>query len=222
MRTPIAVMISHVSRGFTGGLRDQSLAALSRADVYPTVVVSTITPGSDVEVKRIAWHAIHHGLHHPDGLLFFEDDITVEASTMRAALAIDYGDHDVITFCLLRRTLLPASHQDRYSHGQAPYVVPIGREDWSDDKRGFHGSMGLWLSPDLVRRAVAAKSEFMTATGEVLRDPVTPAEVARGKPCGFDFWLRDRALSPATIMPNPIGHRTDQESTIKAPRKARR
>jgi len=215
-------MISHVSRGHAGGLREQSLKALAVAGIHPTVIISTVLTGSDVEVKRVAWHAIHHGLNHPHGLLFFEDDITVEASTLQAALDLDFGTHDVITLCLLRRTLLPAAHQERYSDGRTPYVVPIGRGDWADDKRGFHGSMGLWLSPELVRRAVAAKLEFMTTTGEVLREPVTPAEVARGKPCGFDFWLRDRALSPATIIPNPIGHRTDQDSTIKVARKHRR
>lgn len=221
MRTPIAVMISHVSRGYAGGLRDQSVAALADAGITPTVIVSTRIPGSDVEVKRIAWHAIHHAANHPDGLLFFEDDITVDASMMRAALAADYAEHDVITFCLLRRSLLPASYHERYSDGRGSYVVPIGRDDWSDDKRGFHGSMGLWLSPTLVSRAIALKHEFMTATGEPLRDAITPAEVARGKPCGFDFWLRDRAFNPAVVMPNPIGHRTDQVSTIKVPRKFR-
>jgi len=221
MRAPTAVMISHVSRGYAGGLRDQSLAALATAGITPTVIVSTRIPGTDTEVKRIAWHAIHHGLHHPDGLLFFEDDITVEASTMRAALSLDYGDHDLVTFCLLRRTLLPVAHQDRYSEGNASYVVPIGREAWRDDKRGFHGSMGLWLSPTLVSRAISLKHEFMTPTGEPITSPMTPAEEARGKPCGFDFWLRDRALNPATVMPNPIGHRTDQASTIKVARKFR-
>lgn len=221
MRNPIAVMISHVSRGYKGGLRDQSLAALALADIQPTVIVSTRIPGSDTEVKRVAWHAIHHGANHPDGLLFFEDDITVDASMMKAALSLDYGEHDLITFCLLRRTLLPAAHQERYSNGGASYVVPIGRTDWSDDKRGFHGSMGLWLSPTLVSRAIASKHEFMTSTGEPITEPKTPAEIARLKPCGFDFWLRDRAMNPATIMPNTIGHRSDQASTIKVARKLR-
>jgi len=214
-------MISHVSRGYQGGLRDQSITALKAAGITPTVVVSTRIPGSDVEVKRIAWHAIHHGANNPDGLLFFEDDITVDANIMRAALDLDYGDHDIVTFCVLRRTLLPVSYHDRYSNGRAAYVVPINREEWSDDKRGFHGSMGLWLSNKLVTRVISLKHEFMTADGEPLKQPTTPAEVIRGKPCGFDFWLRDRALAPAAIMPNPIGHRNDQPSTIKVPRKFR-
>jgi len=221
MRTPTAVMISHVSRGYKNGLRDQSVEALRSAGIEVEVLVSTILTGSDVEVKRIAWHAIHRGLHNPDGVLFFEDDITVNANVMRASLALDYGTHDVVTFCLLRRTLLPASHQERYSNGKTPYVAPIGRADWGDDKRGFHGSMGLWLSADLVKRAIAAKREFMTDTEQPLRQPVTPAEITRGKPCGFDFWLRDRALSPAAVIPDAIGHRNDQTSTIKIPRRSR-
>jgi hypothetical protein len=221
MRTPIAVMISHVSRGYAGGLRDQSIQALQAAGINPTVVVSTRIPGSDTEVKRVAWHAIHHGANHPDGLLFFEDDITVNADILRATLNLDFGDHDLITLCLLRRSLLPASHQDRYSDGRTPYVVPIGRDVWQDDKRGFHGSMGLWLSPTLIARVISSKHEFMTGTGEPITAPTTPAEIIRGKPCGFDFWLRDRAMNPATVIPNAIGHRTDHESTIKIPRKFR-
>lgn len=198
-----AVMISHFSRGGQGGLREKSLEALKDAGVEATVFESTVQNGSDVEVKRIAWHAIASGMGHD--VLFFEDDITVNAKLLRAALSADKSNYDLVTLCLLRKSLIPDV--------EATGLVPISLDNWSADK-GFHGSMGLWLSKELVSKIVASRLEFMREDGTHVTTPITPSELKRGKPCGFDFWLKDRVSSPAVMLPNPIGHRVGQVTTI--------
>jgi hypothetical protein len=201
MVTP--VMISHFTRGGPGGLREQSIAALNEAGINPIVFESTVQNGSDVEVKRIAWHAISSGFG--GSVLFFEDDITVDPVALRAFMNMDKGDHDVITLCLLRKSLLGDVKREG--------IVPIRKEAWSAD-RGFHGSMGLWLSTVMVDWLVARKGDFMRKDGTPIKHPITPSELRRGKPCGFDFWLKDNAMKPAVMLPNPIGHRSDQVTTI--------
>jgi hypothetical protein len=196
-------MISHVSRGGVGGLREKSIAALNAAGVNPIVFESTVEKGSDTEVKRIAWHAVAAG--YGGSVLFFEDDITVDASALRDFMRLPKGNHDVITLCLLRKSLL--------GNTTGNGIVPIDQEAWSAD-RGFHGSMGLWLSTELVDWLVARKSDFMREDGTPITEPITASEVKRGKPCGFDFWLKDNAVNPGVMIPNPIGHLAGHQSTI--------
>lgn len=197
-----AVMISHFSRGGQGGLREQSLAALKAAGVEATVFESTVTKGSDVEVKRIAWHAIASGAGHD--VLFFEDDITVNARGLRAALSADKSKYDVVTLCLLKPHLLTDKH--------AKGLVPLHLDSW---RKVFHGSMGLWISKRIVDEVIARKNEFMNDDGSWITEVKNPSEIEFGAPCGFDYWIRDYSMSPAAFMPNPILHRRDQSTTIK-------
>ena len=196
-----SVMISHFTRGGQGGLREQSLQALAEVGIHPTVFESTVTNGSDVEVKRIAWHAIASG--QGGDVMFFEDDILIDKNLMKAALTADKSQYDVVTFCLLKERLLPRKYKDG--------LVPIEAAAWA---KVFHGSMGLWIAKELVDKLVEKKHEFMKEDGSHIDKPYTPSELALGKPCGFDFWLRDYTRAPAAFMPNPVKHRRDQTTTI--------
>lgn len=197
-------MISHVSRGGPGGLREKSIAALNAAGVDPIVFESTVEKGSDTEVKRIAWHAVTAG--YGGSVLFFEDDITVDASALRQFMKLPKGNHDVITLCLLKKSLWPK--------GNKKGIVPINQEAWSAHK-GFHGSMGLWLSTELVDWLTLRKSDFMREDGTPITEPITPSEFSEGQACGFDFWLKDNVSNPAVMIPNPIQHVGWNKSTIR-------
>lgn len=204
-------MVSHVSRGGLRGPRANTLAALANAGVMPHVLESTTSTPSDVEVKRMAYLALLHAGNSPDGLLFVEDDLMVDEVGLRWAmqLPLPHADYDLVTFCLLRESLL-----DDGEAGAGYHVRPLRMRAFHADK-GFHGTMAVWLRQDLVQRGIDARLEFMQLDGSVLREPVTNAEVLRGKPCGFDFWLKDRATAAAALVPNVVQPDWTVPSTIR-------
>jgi hypothetical protein len=206
-------MLSHVTRA--NSVRERSLQQLATAGITPTVIESTVTTPGDTEVKRQAWHALSLGADNPHGVMFFEDDILVDAHRMLWFLTGPVPTHDLVALCLLRLKLYPLEAV-RVMAGRVPTttsIIPIEREAFRSD-RGFHGTMGIWLSAQLVATALANKNEFMLDDGGLLSEPVTPSEMARGKPCGFDFWLKDRAQRPAVLFPNAIDHQPAVRSTI--------
>lgn len=212
--TPTAVMISHSRRD--PRVRERSLYELSKVGIDPIIVFSDAEPPSDREVKRQAWRALAHGELNPDGVLFFEDDILVDEHRMLWFLTGGVPlEYDFVALCLLRLSLYPPNEREE-AVARRPTVTriaPINRTAFSAD-RGFHGTMGVWLSHTLVQRALEARDEFMSPDGGPLADPVTPSEHARGKVCGFDFWLKDRVRSPGVLFPNAIQHQPNTYSTI--------
>jgi hypothetical protein len=203
--TPDAVMISHVSRA--GNVRDESLRQLAAAGVRPRVFESNPERPADGEVKRLAWHAITSARANPHGVLFFEDDILVDPIRLRRFLAGPVPQFDFVALCLLRKGLYAEPELRVMEHKQpaesrlAPIDLRVFRAD-----RGFHGTMGVWLSRDIIADAYDHPDTFMRHDGSCLTHPVNPSEVRRGKVCGFDFWLKDAVTHPAVLFPNAVDH----------------
>jgi len=201
---PIAVMLSHKSRSV---IRDQTLASLG---IPVDVLVDEGDTPSDANVKRLAWHLIDlNAGQAQDGILYFEDDLFVDRSSLKAFLDSDPCGHDLVILCLLRASLIP----DRMTV-KPPTLVPLDLEKFRAD-RGFHGSMALWVSPSLISEIRSHKESFMEPDGTALKTPKHRSEMLRGKVCGFDFWLKDFAATPAVWLPQPIRHRTDVPSTLR-------
>lgn len=203
---PTLVMLSHHSRAETA--RVDSIRGLHHAGVKPRILESTTTTPSDAEVRRLAWFVAKKAEGNPDGLIFMEDDLVVlHPDRLKAFLVAPRPRYELVTLTLLRKELL-----GNYA-GDPNGVQPLDMSLFSAD-RGFHGSMFMWLSAELVTRILSKPEEFMTDDGTRLTDPVTPSEVRRGRVCGFDFWLKDNVWSAASMEPNPVTH-GNYPSTIR-------
>lgn len=198
---PTMVMLSHKSRARTA--RRITLAGLERWGVQPQVFESTTDEPSDAEVKRMAWWAITSGQRNPDGVVFFEDDVVVvNGVALQEFLNGPRPEYDMVTLCLLRRSLLAGEWDTKAGE---PRLLPLNMPAFAAD-RGFHGSMGIWLSHDTVTLMARSREQFMTSEGGCITEPKHRSEFARGGPCGFDFWLKDYVGSAAVFAPEPLAH----------------
>jgi hypothetical protein len=205
-------MVSHVSRATT--VRARTLAAFVAMGARVHVQESTVEVGSDVEVKRMAWHALAHASRNRDGCVYVEDDILIDPDGWAWAMRQPWprDRYDLITLGLIRTTLL-ADDRRHVTPGTPWRVVPMMLGSFHAF-RGFHGTQGVWLAASLVDRALAHPEQFMNADGTHLTEPQHPAERERRKPCGFDFWLKDYAQRPAAVVPNVVTHDDTVPSTI--------
>jgi hypothetical protein len=208
-------MISHTSRAHV--VRKRTVTNLQNAGVYPYITLSTAEHPSDAEVKRVAWYAATGGLFHPDGVLFFEDDLLINKERLKWFLEQPIPKrHDLVILCLLRESLYPReciADLRSDTPTEETRIVPLDKEAFSA-MRGFHGSMAMWLSPKLVETIFNNRPDFMEEGGGIITHPKNRSEMLRGKPCGFDFWLKDYAESPAVVFPNPVDH-APEPSVIK-------
>lgn len=198
-------MLSHVSRADT--YRPATLAALSAADVHPTVIESTYDGATpDAEVRARAYDALR--LAQGDSLLFLEDDLDVRPELFKRHLAMAVEANVTTVFCAVNRRHYPPGLIDGCeppAHLPAQ-LVPI--PDFDAD-RGYHGSMAVYLPPGLVAHALARPEEFITPWGTPLTQPVIEPDHLRGKVTGFDFWIKANARSFGGMLiavPNSIDH----------------
>lgn len=195
-------MLSHASRA--NGLRRQSLLQLEAAGIEPLILESTYAgEHTDAEVRRRGYDALQH--HHPDlGLLFFEDDIVVNAALFKRHLELAIAAQRVVAFCALNRR-----HYQAGVIGQPRLPVRLDPIPGYSEDRGFHGSQALYLPADLCRFGLEHPEMFMAEDGGPLTQPAILPDHLRGKVCGFDFWIKHHAALVGGILaaiPNSVDH----------------
>lgn len=204
-----AVMISHKSRALT--LRIESLAQLASVGIKPVVIESTYDGDNpSAEVRRLGYEALKYG--NDQGLLFFEDDIIVNADLLPWHIERARRAKLLVAFCAVNKRHYKYSIMRDVELGAKlyPHFARIPRYD---DDMGFHGSMAMFLPPRLVVYGLARQTEFQQPDGSCLENPVIPPDYQRGKVTGFDFWikyaarvapLKDRGMFAA--IPNSVDH----------------
>lgn len=196
-------MLSHVSRAHT--VRAESLRQLEAASIKPRIIESHATTRSDAEVRRRAYDAFSFASEDTDGLVFFEDDIYVNAPLLNRQLTTAVNLGEVVALCALRLSLYPPGIRRQIERGEQPREGIYELVNHAA-YRGFHGSQAVYLPPDLITYALDRPQEFMDPDGKPLTVPSVPADVERGKVTGFDFWLKCRVDRMFVAVPNPVDH----------------
>lgn len=208
---PAAVVLTKASRATT--TLPRTLRDLADAGINPQTITSTYTgPLPDAEVRRQALNAIQLAAGDPLGMLFFEDDIAVDAPLFQHHLRLALSMSRIVAFC----TVNPKHHPPGMLNDPSPILArlealpawdaPYGRDG------GFHGSMAVYLPPAVVRFALDRPHEFQRDDGAALTVPVIAPDAQHHRITGFDLWLKHHAKSFGGIygaFPNPVDHLGD-------------
>lgn len=192
MKLPTVVMVSCEQRV---EVRAQTLRQFHSLGHHPKVILDPCHDPTPAAVLRNAYNAVAPHDGDARGVLFVEDDIDLNAGTFDRFVRMAMESKTITTLCLLRHSLYPAWVAEDTT--ELPGCL-VKLRDY-DARRGFHGTMCVYLPPAVVSRIRGSPSEFMDDLG----NPIPDAH-------GFDFWLKTHATEYGGMLaaiPNPVNHR---------------
>jgi hypothetical protein len=175
-------------------VRRETLSALAALNLHPLITESSCDPAGPSLNRHAAWHAV--APHAGAGVLFLEDDITPKPDLLWFLGAAERLGK-IVTFCLLRDSLLPFTPPETGRVGAM--LAPLDPVRVAA-RRGFYGTQAVYLPPHVTEAVAEAKADFVQPDGSPQPDSGD----------GFDFWLKTHADALGGIWaayPSPVQHR---------------
>lgn len=208
--TPTVTIITKASRAAT--TLPATLAQARAAGLDPMIIAS---PGPDptpgAEVRRLGLVAADLTADNPAGLLFLEDDLTIDGPLLWHQLALAVAAGRITTMCATRTQHYPPGVLDEPEPIKARLEpMPHYGADYGA-AGGFHGSHALYLPAPVIQLMRTNRHWFAGPNGRPLTPDQgnTPSDHARGQIVGLDLWVKDHAHAFGGILlaiPNPVDH----------------